>query len=154
MMRNILHLPAIGTRTRFLLAGYGMLLIFWLTLEDRGTLSVTILGSGAMLVFGGAWIRQRYSLAPLPLHIWFPGMILSGGVLGAGAIVTTATLMFFKSAWHAHFYPDYPPSLIAAMLARLPVWALSGCLLGFAVALFTLVRLSAPDHHAHMPAGK
>jgi hypothetical protein len=60
--------------------------------------------------------------------------------------------MLFKDARHAHLYPDYPPALLGAMLARLPAWSLAGALavVGIAIILAAVGRrradASSPDH--------
>jgi hypothetical protein len=54
--------------------------------------------------------------------------------------------MLFKDARHAHLYPDYPPPILGAMLARLPAWSLAGGLatVGLAI-LFAAVRRRRAD---------
>jgi hypothetical protein len=47
--------------------------------------------------------------------------------------------MLFKTGWHGHGFPDYPPPMMLAMLERLPVWMLAGALIGLAIAMIKLV---------------
>lgn len=131
-----LRLPKPATKARFLLIGYGLILLVWLSLEDSSTISVAVLGTGTAIIYAGAWLGNRFGERILPMKIWFVGLILSGIVMGALSALSTATLMFFKSSWHGHTFPDYPPQMIADMLLRTPIWALSGALLGVSCAIF------------------
>lgn len=110
---------------------YGAILLGWLTPEENGVVSVTLLGVGASLLIGiGAYHRLPQSLRHSPL-----GLPLWGALIGAGSTLTTILLMFFKTALHSHLFPDYPLFLMLAMLERLPSWALAGALLGAGVSL-------------------
>ena len=122
--------------------GYGFILLIWMSLEDKGTLTVSLLGTGAAIIYIGFWLINRYSDRELDFRLWFSGIVLSGTVIGAASAFTAAMLMFFKSGWHGHLYPDYPPQLIASMLSRMPVWAISGTLIGLFCAILILLRQS------------
>lgn len=131
-----LRLPKPATKARFLLIGYGLILLVWLSLEDSSTVSVAVLGTGTSLIFTNVWIANRFGEKDLSLKIWFIGLVLAGIIMGALSALSTAILMFFKSSWHGHIFPDYPPQMIADMLLRTPIWALSGALLGLSCAIF------------------
>jgi hypothetical protein len=137
-----LRLSEPKTKARFLLIGYGLILVIWMSLEDKRAVSVALLGTGAAIIYLGTWILSRFSGQDIALRFWFTGFILSGIGLGAASALSTAILMFFKSSWHEHLYPDYPPQMIAAMLARMPFWAMSGALFGLAIAICLLLSLS------------
>ena len=131
-------------RVIFPMVGYGIILLVWLSLEDNGTLSVALLGTGATMLYTSIWLLRRIGGQVLPLRLWLPGLILCGGIVGALSTLTTTVLMFFKTGWHGHIFPDYPPPMLLAMLQRLPVWMLAGALLGLALALIKL-SLAPPD---------
>lgn len=101
----------------------------WLGLEDTSSLPVSLLGiSGALLTI----LRPSFALLIHKPWVW-PVLGATGGAL---ATVLTTVLMFFKNAWHAHPFPDYPTGMLLAMLERLPWWALAGGLLGLALRLW------------------
>jgi hypothetical protein len=133
-----IHLPQPRHRLTLSLLGYGLVLLVWLSLEDNGTLSVAVLGTGAALLFTLGWLLQRIGGRELPVRLWFPGGIVLGGIIGAASSLMTTLLMFFKTGWHGHAFADYPPEMLLAMLQRLPVWTLAGLLIGLALALMKL----------------
>lgn len=137
-----LRLPKPATKARFLLIGYGLILLVWLSLEDSSAVSVAILGAGTAIIYSSVWIANRFGEQVLPLKIWSIGLVLAGTIIGALSVLSTATLMFFKSSWHGHNFPDYPPQMIADMLLRTPIWALSGALLGLSCAIFLFLHLA------------
>ena len=137
-----LRLPQPKTKARFLMIGYGLLLLFWMSLENSSILFVTLLGIAATLIYGSIGLSNRIAERDIPLRHWFPGIVLSGTFFGVMSIFMTSILMFFKSSWHGHLYPDYPPQMIFAMLPRLPAWTLSGTLIGIFCAIFIFLHQS------------
>jgi hypothetical protein len=133
-----LSIPKTDSRVIFPMVGYGIILLVWLSMEDNGTVSVALLGTGAAVLYSSSWLLKRSAGQVLPLRVWLPGLILFGGTLGALSTLTTTLLMFFKTGWHGHGFPDYPPQMLLAMLQRLPVWTLAGALIGLAAALIKL----------------
>lgn len=134
-----MSLPPIEYRVRLAALIYGALLLGWLSLEDNGVLSVALLGTGlaAWLTYFGVW---RF----FPQHrLSAPSMIAMGFVGGAGGALGTTALMFFKTAWHGHLFPDYPFGMMIAMLQRVPVWGGAGAMVGLALWLILDVRV--PD---------
>jgi hypothetical protein len=109
---------------------YGIIVFLWMTPEDNNVLSVTVLGVVGTII-AAAHFAFRFSGRQVP-HL---AIIPFGGMIGGGAAVVTAFLMFLKSAAHAHIFPDYPPLLILGMLERVPAWTLAGALVGLAAAL-------------------
>ena len=137
-----LHLPAINTQARFLLIGYGLVLLFWMSVEDNGTLSVALLGTGTTVIFGGYTLLNRFGGRSYKTQSVIIGFVICCACLGAIAPLTTALLMFFKSSWHGHIFPDYPPAMIIAMARYIPIWALAGGLVGLSLAIFTVLNQS------------
>lgn len=136
----MLHIPAGGRKTRWLILFYGMAVFLWLGPEDTSIIPVTLLGGGlsALIVF--VWTLHKAGGSAIPAR-WVPviAMVL-GGATGLGASAFTVGLMFFKNARHAHVFLDYPVGLMLAIVERAPVWAAAGGLLGLAVSLLWLAR--------------
>lgn len=150
----MLRLPKPVTKARFLLIGYGLILLIWMSLEDSSTLSVAILGTGTAIIYSSAWIANRFGGQALSLKVWSIGFIFFGTIIGALSALLTATLMFFKSSWHGHSFPDYPPQMIADMFLRLPIWALSGTLLGLSCAIFMFLHhVNLDESITQIPSG-
>jgi hypothetical protein len=125
----------------FLAIGYGLLILFWLSGEDKTIWPATLLGGG--LGFGfGVLMAVRY-LAGRTLSGWRGLAALSvwAGVVGAASAPLTATLMVLKTASHAHLYPDYPLPVILDTLAHLPAWGAAGALSGLGIGLLRLAQV-------------
>jgi len=129
-------------RLRMALLGAGILAFIWLGFEDNSTLSVAVLGTLLSVLSSLMAIRTYGPRTPLAPRLWLPGFVLSGAIMGGGATVMTVILMFFKTAWHGHAFPDYPVPLMAAMLARLPLWMMGGACIGAGVGLWRWMKNS------------
>jgi len=127
-------------RFRLLALAYGAALLVWFGLEDQNTWTVTLLGVLLAGLLTAGWMLRQYHAVFGQRKYRILAMILSGGIIGAGSSLATVFLMFFKNAWHAHIFPDYPTGLMIATLERLPVWSVAGALLGLAVGLLWRVR--------------
>ncbi len=124
-------------RLRLLMLLWAGITFFWMSLEDTSAVSVALLGSsGAGLALLG-WLGQHYGGHIVPERLGILIAVISGVAVGCGAVVLTTALMFFKTAWHNHLFPDYPIAMMAAMLARLPVWGMAGALIGFAIGMWS-----------------
>jgi hypothetical protein len=137
----MLTLSPPSSRLRLALLGGGIIAFIWLGFEDNSTLSVAVLGTLLSVLSLLMAIRTYGPHTPLASRIWIPGVILSGALIGAGAVLFTVILMFFKTAWHSHAFPDYPVPLMAAMLARLPLWTIGGACIGAGLALWRRVKI-------------
>ncbi|MBN1963838.1 MAG: hypothetical protein JW910_04290 [Anaerolineae bacterium] len=142
----MLTLPRRGPRLTLLAIGYGTLIMGWLSLEDQGIVTVTLLALGAaslsvIVVMLNRLGGRSFTRGPSAL-------LLAGGTGVAGALTApiAALLMLLKTATHAHVWPDYPLTVIVAMLARTPAWGAAGLLAGVGLALLwrTLRRETAP----------
>lgn len=138
-------IPARPLTMTFVNLVYGGMLMFWLSLEDNGIVSVSLLGMGAVLVFVGDWLWRRYGDTSVRIEAIVPLLILLGGLFGTLANLVTVFLMFFKTAWHAHLFPDYPNDILLSTLQRLPVWAGAGALLGLAIGLFVVSSINSSE---------
>ena len=140
-----MRVPAAGPRARLIALAYGGGLLLWLSLEEDSVAAAALLGLGLaalMLVLTTAdkLAGRRIAARAVPLA----GALL-GAVVGLGAAVAAAGLMFFKNALHAHVFPDYPPGLIGATLQRGPAWTLAGALLGLGAGLAWLALCALSD---------
>jgi hypothetical protein len=133
-----LKLPKPDFRARFLLLGYGLVLFVWMSLEDNGMLTVSLLGAGlatALILYQNF---ERIGGKELSMRFFFGLTIGLCALIGAVSPLATILLMFFKTAWHGHGFPDYPPELMRDMFFRLPAWALAGGLLGLGIGFLYL----------------
>jgi hypothetical protein len=90
---------------------------------------------GLGVLSGLAWARKHYAHVRWTAWTWAFACVAGGALVGAWSLLCVVGLMFFKTAWHSHLVPDYPLPMMAAMLARLPVWAVVGALVGAGFAL-------------------
>ncbi|NWF71116.1 MAG: hypothetical protein HXY40_18690 [Chloroflexi bacterium] len=128
-------IPARGRRLRNLTLGFGVLLLLWLAVEDFFALSVALYGAGLAALIAAHSVLRQLGGKTLAARYLLPGAALLGAAWGLGAALATALLMFFKTAMHAHVFPDFPPGQILALLARAPAWLLAGALAGVGLAL-------------------
>lgn len=140
-------LPGWGLRLRLLSVLVAVGLLLWMSTEDNSATAVAALGVASTLLLLLGWLLRRWGGTRLPLRAWLPGSIALGGLAGAGSALTAALLMFFKTAWHAHLYPDFPPQMMLDMLARLPVWGAAGAFIALGIACVRLATLpiTMPD---------
>lgn len=127
-----------GYRSKLVLLFYCAMILVWMSLEDRGALSVSLLGTGFTIILTIQWIRQHYGAQSFVLRSWVLGAVVCGAWIGAFSAIMTALLMFFKTSWHGHIFADYPPLMIWSLLQRMPFWSLAGALIGLAVAMMKL----------------
>lgn len=130
------RVPHLDYRLRLGLLAYGIVILLWLSLEDNQIWPVTILGTGTAFLGMLSFLSRRYGAHQFEGRSLLMLGVVAGGITGASAVASVAALMFFKSAWHSHIYPDFPPQLILDMLSRLPAWGLAGALLGLGAALW------------------
>ena len=99
--------------------------LLWLGLEDTHSAPVAALGLSLAVLAVAHFAEQR----AMP---WSRSLTWSllGASTGALTALTSTLLMFFKTAWHTHAFPDYPLAMLIAMLERAPIWALAGALIG------------------------
>ncbi|MBK9123341.1 MAG: hypothetical protein IPM16_09520 [Chloroflexi bacterium] len=129
-----------------------VMIFLWSGPEDTRIGSAVALGVWAAVSLGTYW-ASRYSRTTFVGWKAAVCWAAFGSAVGAGAALCTVLVMLFKDVRHAHPFPDFPPGLLAAMIARIPAWAAAGALLGIS---FGLVRAAldprstdaaAPDGH-------
>ncbi len=125
-----MKLPRMNPALRLQAVGCGLLVLFWLAPEDTSVLPAALLGIASSFTLLLTQVASKLGGTQVSGAALLAGCVLFGMGVGAGAAVGTALLMFFKNALHAHTFLDFPPEVIVAMLARTPVWALAGALIG------------------------
>jgi multisubunit Na+/H+ antiporter MnhE subunit len=133
-----MKLPKPDYRARFLLLGYGLVIFIWMSLEDNGTFTVSLLGAGLATSLILYQALERIGGKELSMRFFIPLLVGLGALIGAASSLATILLMFFKTAWHGHGFPDYPLELMRDMLFRLPAWAIAGGLLGIGIGFVYL----------------
>ncbi|GAB4519947.1 MAG: hypothetical protein OHK0046_29570 [Anaerolineae bacterium] len=130
--------PKAGRHLRWLVILYGLIVFFWLGPEDNHLWPVVLLGTAGAALAVFLWAARRLG----GQHLSGRGALLllaaMGTVIGLGSSLTTALLMFFKNARHAHLFLDYPLEMIGAILSRAPLWGLVGGLIGLGLGLVWL----------------
>lgn len=127
---------------RFISISWAVLVLLWLSTEDVSTIAPVIAGFIGISLVMWNWLQLLYADGAAGATRQLVIAVLFGAVIGAGTILGSVLLMFFKTAWHAHAFPDYPLLMMMAMLERAPSWALAGALCGAAI---WLLRLSVRD---------
>ncbi|NWG16722.1 MAG: hypothetical protein HXY41_08815 [Chloroflexi bacterium] len=135
----MLHLPRPGRRARLFALPFGLALLLWLSLEDTHIWPVALLGLGLSALLNLFFVLDKLGGQAIPRRYALPLAALAGVLIGLGASIAAAGLMFFKNALHAHVFLDFPPGLMLAMLERAPAWALAGGLFGLGLALIGLM---------------
>jgi hypothetical protein len=136
----MLEWPSRSRGLTWLTYAFCVAFFFWIGLEDRSLVSVTLLGACLPIIFVAHFLLRRFGGTKLPVRK--SGLLLCAGGLLAGGLapLTTAVLMAIKVSLHSHPVPDYTPEAVVAVVARLPVWALAGLLAGAALALWAYSR--------------
>jgi hypothetical protein len=119
---------------------FGIAFFVWIGYEDTTLIPVTILGAALPLVFLAQFLTRRFGGSPLPARKGTLLLGASGLLAGCTSPLATAVLMALKVSLHSHANPDFPPEAVLGVMARTPVWALGGLLLGAALALAAYAR--------------
>ena len=136
----MLEWPARSRLLTLLTYAYSLAFFLWIGFEDTTLGPVTALGATLPLIFLAHFLTRRFGGAPLRAR---KGMLLlgAGGLLaGCAAPLTISILMALKVSLHSHAFLDFPPEAAVGLMARTPVWALGGLLLGAALALVVYAR--------------
>ena len=112
----------------------------WSTPEEDRLIFPALLGAWLAASVIWRWLVTRWAGCTLYGGGLFAMAALFGAASGALSSICAVLLMLFKDARHAHFYPDYPPAILGAMLTRLPAWTLAGTLAAVgAIVLLSMV---------------
>ncbi len=140
---GLFYIAVPNRRLRLLTMAYGLLLFIWLTPEDNTVWPVALSGLGLALLSIIWLIQRRLGGSVFPARYVLISGALLGGIVGLGGALSSAGLMFFKNALHAHVFWDFPPGMVVAMLIRAPSWALAGALSGLGIGCLWLWRRSS-----------
>jgi hypothetical protein len=140
-----MRLPALGRWSRWLALAYGGTLLAWLSTEDVTVWPVTLLGCCAAILIAILSVLGKLGSRQLTVREMLLLAFLSGVAIGTASSVIVAVLMFFKNAWHAHVFPDYPPEMMLAVLARAPTWAAAGGVMGLGLGFGWLTWFGKHD---------
>lgn len=120
----------------------GALTFVWMGPEDHTAVFGALLGTSLAALGVVWWASPRYAGRALNALRLTAVSAALGALIGAASPPVGALLLFFKNAWHAHGFWDYPPALIADLLLRTPLWILAGALIGAGLAQVWLGRPS------------
>lgn len=136
-------IPRRGPRLTLLAVGYGGIVLLWLSWEDTHIWPVILLAAGASMITGMLAATGHLAGQSLSQRAFVLGLSLWGGLVGRLAGPLAALLMLVKTAAHGHVYPDYPLPVMGATLARTPIWAMAGALMGLGTALIWVATRAA-----------
>lgn len=114
-------MPA-AIQTSYLSILWGLLCLLWLPFEDQGLFGPVSLGGLGALALLREWKRVA-NMNP----------ILRGGLVGAMPFLLALGLMLVKSGLHSHAFPDFPLSDFVLLLKWMPVAAVLGAAISFAL---------------------
>ena len=120
---------------RWMGVGLAAALLLWIPIEDQNP-NMAMLFAAAWC----AWFAVRLAQHPdqsssrISSRLAWRWMVL--GAL-AGVLVTPLAIIFlvFKIGWHAHEVPDFTVPQMLDVLARSPIWAAGGALVGLGSGL-------------------
>lgn len=133
-------IPVRSRHTRWAIVVYGLAVFLWSGPESTQVWPVVLLGMCGAGLSAYVWITPRLGgrrLQPPTLLALFGAL---GIAVGLGTAVLTVALMLFKDIRHAHLFPDYPPLLLGAVLARAPVWMIAGGLIGLGLGMLLALQ--------------
>lgn len=143
------HIPHRTNTLRWALIICGVVIFLWMSPEDDHTWPVAALGLAAACIMVAWWTLGRFGGQQVGYGGLFGMNVIAGIITGASGAVIAALLMLLKNARHSHFFPDFPPEQIIAMLERAPVWGIAGGLtgLGLSLLLVSIKATEPPSHH-------
>lgn len=131
---------------RLVWAVFGLAYFLWLGLEDQTVLPVLALGAGlAVALYLEAWKRWVGPPRGLPRTLRAAAL---GAILGGAVAPLAAVFMLMKVSLHTHAQPDFTAARVLDVLARSPIWAAAGLLVGTGVGL--LVQGPEQGNDAHV----
>ncbi|MAU13073.1 MAG: hypothetical protein CL607_24865 [Anaerolineaceae bacterium] len=132
-----MNVPSVSLGWRLFSLMVGGLLFIWLTLEDTQLPPIILLSLLATSLWLLNPLLQRFASQAISPVKFILAIALLSALIGAGTVILTTIMMFLKTAWHSHLFPDYPAPMMFAMLQRLPLWTVAGLLLGTSFGLYS-----------------
>lgn len=151
----MLTIPQRGRKSRWAAIITGIMVFLWLAPEDNHVWPAVLLGTLTSTVIVLLWLLGKLGDKTVKRQQAAALGIVCGGITGFGASLATTLLMLLKNARHSHFFPDFPPEQMGAILKHAPIWTMAGGLvgLGFGLLLIGLNRsgqrrvYSTQDNH-------
>jgi hypothetical protein len=110
--------------TRIGLSLFGALTLLWLPVEGSNPIGAQLL-AGFLCLLAGLNVFYR----PGSRQIGRFRMTAGGLLAGLGTPPLAALILVFKNGLHSHSSPDFPPTILFAVLVQTPIWGLAGALI-------------------------
>jgi hypothetical protein len=112
----------------------GVVILLWLSFEDREVRSALLLAGFLSLLAASATVnRSRKQMTAYLMPIF-------GAVFGFLVPVLASLLMILKIGLHNHIVPDFSLEQLLAVLRLIPVWVGAGTLIGLGAAVWYVYR--------------
>ena len=132
-------IPPFNSINRLLIIVAGITLLIWSGLEDNQVYGVVFLGWILAVFTVVSFVQSHFGRQTIQSITLLQLAPILGAIMGSSASLITMLLMLFKNVRHGHIFPDYPPQMMITILERLPIWAISGALVLFGIALMIYV---------------
>lgn len=116
--------------------GVGVVVLFWLPIEDTQINTVTLLAL-FIAAFGAAQVVYRRRTSKFHAA---RGAALIGLLAGASTTPIALLLITLKTGIHSHGVPDFTLAQITTLILRTPYFAIGGLLVALGCAIWLLNR--------------
>lgn len=111
---------------------WGLIVLTWLPFEATSELGAVLLATGGCVYFAWVWAVRRMHASFW--RCWYS--IATGFVSGLTVAPLSLCLMFLKNGLHGHEVPEYTADQMLTAVGYLPVFTLSGLLVGIGLAFY------------------
>ena len=123
--------PLTKVKLRLSATALGIVLLFWIPVEDTTLVPALLLGTAiCALTLVALWTKISKMTKAQTVVVAFAGLLAGGAVP-----VVAALLAIFKNGLHSHGYPDFINAQLLDLLTRIPVWSAAGMFTAFGVHL-------------------
>jgi hypothetical protein len=131
----MMSIPATIPGYRLFLVLFGLYGAIWIVLEGNllRVIGLGLFAAGLILL---TVIQRRWAGRSLSSRRWLVLCAVGGLWLGLGGAMLTLLFMALKSGLHAHGW-EYSVAETQWMVQQLPIWGVSGLLLGVGVGLIS-----------------
>ncbi|MBL6965564.1 MAG: hypothetical protein ISR60_03320, partial [Anaerolineales bacterium] len=116
--------------------GVGVVILFWLPIEDTQINTVTFL---ALLIAAFGAARATYKRRASKLHAGLRAVLI-GLLAGASATPIALLLIALKTGIHSHGAPDFTLTQINSLIQRTPYFTIGGLLIALGCAVWMYNR--------------
>lgn len=117
----------------------GVIILLWLTIEDRNELVVLLL-SALICIWVGTWLLVRIDFTGK--YIFWKHVIIGGG-MGLLLEGVALILMALKTGIHGHGIPDFSVDQMRAVVSLSPYFLLGGILVGSSAGLLRSAQMES-----------